>query len=88
MPPPHPFLGLGPVTTNDPGLALLTGKCADIGKFGIPQLRALAAREPYFHDGTARTLEAVVRFYEHRFQFDPPLSDQDRADLVGFLSAL
>jgi cytochrome c peroxidase len=85
---PHPFLGRGPVETNDPGLALVTGRCADIGKFTVPQLRALAAREPYFHDGSARTLEAVVRFYERRFQFSPPLSDQERADLVSFLSAL
>ena len=74
--------------TNDPGLARLTGRCADIGKFTVSQLRALAAREPYFYDGSAKTLEPVVRFYEHRFQFNPPLSDQDRADLVSFLSAL
>ena len=85
---PHRFLGWGPIETNDPGRALLTGKCADIGRFTVPQLRALAAREPYFHDGSARTLDAVVRFYEHRFQFSPPLSDQERADLVAFLSAL
>ena len=45
----------------------------------MPQLRALAAREPYFHDGSAATLEAVIRFYEQRFQFSPPLSDKDRA---------
>ncbi len=85
---PHPFLGRGPIETNDPGLALFTGRCADIGKFTVPQLRALAAREPYFHDGSAATLEAVIRFYEQRFQFSPPLSDKDRADLVSFLSAL
>ena len=39
----------------------------DIGKFTVPQLRALAAREPYFHDGSARTLGAVVSFYNQRF---------------------
>jgi len=54
----------------------------------VPQLRALVAREPYFHDGSAATLEAVIRFYEQRFQFSPPLSDKDRTDLVSFLSAL
>ena len=32
----------------------------------------------------APTLDAVVRFYEHRFQFSPPLSDQERGDLVAF----
>lgn len=40
-----PFNG-NSVTTNDPGLALITGKCSDIGKFAGPQLRALAARHP------------------------------------------
>ena len=41
-----------------------------IGKFTVPQLRALAAREPYFHDGTARTLEDVVKFYNQRFAIE------------------
>ena len=77
-----------PIDTNDPGLALLTGRCADIGRFTVPQLRALAAREPFFHDGSARTLADVVRFYEHRFRFDPPLDDRERSDLVAFLGAL
>ena len=85
---PHPFRGRGPIDTNDPGLALLTGRCADIGRFTVPQLRALAAREPFFHDGSARTLADVVRFYEHRFRFDPPLDDRERSDLVAFLGAL
>ena len=49
------FQGPGPIVTNDPGLALITGKCVDIGKFTVPQLRALAAREPYFHDGSAKS---------------------------------
>lgn len=85
---PHPFLGRGPVYTNDPGLALLTGKCAHIGGFTVPQLRGLAAREPYFHDGFAKDLNAVVNFYKTRFTFDPPLSPTDQADLVNFMSAL
>ena len=72
--------------TNDPGMALLTGKCADIGKFTLPQLRALAAREPYFHDGSARTLKAVVDVYNQRFNVG--LTAQDEEDLVSFLAAL
>src|SRR5439155_11628578 len=41
--------------TTDPGRALISGKCADIGKFKGPILRDLAARAPYFHNGSAAT---------------------------------
>ena len=80
------FQGRGPIVTNDPGLALITGKCADIGKFTVPQLRALAAREPYFHDGSARTLAAVVTFYDQRFSIG--LTEAEQQDLVNFLASL
>jgi cytochrome c peroxidase len=53
--------------TSDPGRALLTGKWKDIGKFKGPVLRGLAARAPYFHNGMAADLEAVVDFYDTRF---------------------
>ena len=39
---------------TDPGRALITGQCADIGKLKGPILRGLAARAPYFHNGSAR----------------------------------
>ena len=42
---------------------MITGKWADIGRFKGPILRALAARAPYFHNGSAATLEEVVEFY-------------------------
>lgn len=80
------FAGYGPIVTNDPGLALITGKCADIGKFTVPQLRALAAREPYFHDGSARTLAEVVQFYDRRFTMG--LTAEEQRDLASFLAAL
>jgi cytochrome c peroxidase len=83
---PHAFLGLGPIVTNDPGRALVTGKCADIGKFTIPQLRGLASREPYFHDGTAKTLADVVDFYDRRFKIG--FSATEKEDLVNFLASL
>jgi hypothetical protein len=74
------------VRTNDPGLALITGKCADIGKVTVSTLRGLAARAPYFHDGSAATLMDVVNFYDRRFSIG--LSAQDKIDLVNFLNAL
>ena len=83
--PDNPFLGRS-FETNDPGLALISGKCADAGKVTVPQLRALAARAPYFHDGSARTLLDVVDFYARRFSIR--LTDQDKRDLASFLGAL
>jgi cytochrome c peroxidase len=65
---------------------LLTGKCADIGKTKGPILRGLAARAPYFHNGSAATLADVVAFYDQRFNLN--LTDQQKADLVAFLQTL
>jgi hypothetical protein len=74
------------VQTTDPGRAMVTGKWADIGKFKGPILRALAARAPYFHNGSAATLSDVVDFYNTRFNLG--LSRREKADLIAFLSAL
>lgn len=74
------------ITTNDPGQALITGKCADIGKLSVAPLRGLAAHAPYFSDGSAKTLDDVVGFYDKRFSIH--FTAQERADLVAFLSAL
>jgi hypothetical protein len=74
------------VQTTDPGLAMLTGKWADIGKFKGPILRGVAAHPPYFHNGSAATLHDVVDFYDSRFHIH--MSAQQKSDLVAFLSAL
>jgi hypothetical protein len=72
--------------TTDPGRALITGKWADIGKFKGPVLRGLAARPPYFHDGSGTDLETVIDFYNTRFNIG--FTDREKADLVAFLRAL
>jgi len=72
--------------TTDPGRALITGKWGDIGKFKGPTLRALAARAPYFHNGSAATLDEVIDFYESRFGL--ALTQEERSDLLAFLRAL
>jgi len=74
------------VQTTDPGRAMVTGKFADIGKFKGPILRGLAARAPYFHNGSAQTLEQVVTFYDVRFNIG--FTAQEKADLVAFLNSL
>jgi cytochrome c peroxidase len=72
--------------TQDLGRAMITGKCSDIGKFKGPVLRGLAARAPYFHDGSAATLLGVVEFYNNRFNLN--LTDRQKSDLVAFLRTL
>lgn len=74
------------VQTTDPGRAMVTGRWRDVGKFKGPVLRALAARAPYFHDGSAATLTDLLEFYDKRFRLQ--LSDREKADLLAFLQAL
>lgn len=74
------------VTTTDLGQALIDGRFDHIGKIKGPILRGLSARAPYFHNGSARTLLDVVRFYEKRF--DVVFTPGEESDLVAFLSAL
>ncbi len=71
---------------SDPGRAMITGLCADVGRIKGPILRGLAARAPYFHNGSAPTLASVVAFYNQRFQMG--LSAQQMSDLVAFLRSL
>ncbi len=74
------------VQTTDPGRALITGKWKDVARFKGPILRDLAARAPYFHNGSAATLADVVVFYNTRFNIG--LTPSEQADLVTFLKVL
>ncbi len=74
------------VQTTDPGLAMVTGQWSDIARFKAPVLRGLAARAPYFHNGSAKTLNEVVDFYEKRFNLN--LSGDKKNDLAAFLATL
>ncbi len=83
--PPHAFLGRE-IYTQDPGRALISGKCDDIGAIVIQQFRGLSARAPYFSNGSASTLRELVDFYDRRYNIQ--YTEQDKADLVNFLSVL
>jgi cytochrome c peroxidase len=74
------------VQTTDPGRALITGKWKDIGRFKGPILRGLAARAPYFHNGSAKDFQAVIDFYDQRFGIG--FTDEEKADLIAFLRTL
>ncbi len=72
--------------TTDPGRALVTGLWADVGKVKGPVLRSLAPRAPYFHNGSAATLDDVIRFYDQRFNIG--FTPREKADLIAFLKSL
>ena len=77
----------GSVTySQDPGRALISGKCADIGAIVVQQFRGLSARAPYFASGTAKDLESVVNYYDQRFGIR--YTDQEKRDLANFLRVL
>lgn len=83
--PQHMFLGRV-IYTNDPGRALITGRCDDIGAIVVPQLRGLKSRAPYFSNGSAADLREVVDFYDRRWNLR--FSQHDKEDLVNFLGLL
>lgn len=74
------------IKTTDPGRALITGKWKHMNVFKGPILRGLAARAPYFHNGSAASLLDVINFYDERFQLN--LTDDQKNDLVAFLRSL
>jgi hypothetical protein len=56
------------------------------GKYRTTPLRGLLQHAPYFHDGSAKDLMAVVNHYDQ--QFGLHLTDAQKRDLVEFLKTL
>jgi hypothetical protein len=56
------------------------------GMYRTTPLRALWQHAPYFHDGSAPTLRAVVNHYNRHFRLN--LTAEQRADLIEFLKSL
>lgn len=91
-------LGVGFDKPNpDPGRYAVTNAEEDKGRFKTPTLREITYTAPYMHDGSARTLEEVIDFYNRggtkNPQLDPEvkplnLTAQEKADLVAFLKSL
>ncbi|MEO8308909.1 MAG: hypothetical protein ABI616_12805 [Pseudomonadota bacterium] len=82
---PHPFLGRV-IYTQDPGRALITGRCNDVGTIVMQQMRGLASRAPYFSNGSASTLRDLVDYYDRRYTIG--YTSEEKDDLVNFLSVL
>ncbi len=91
------------------GLASFDNPQADMGRYAIkpirilkgafkaPTVREIAHTAPYFHDGSAATLEDVVEHYAQggasKSNLSPNikklnLNDKEKADLVAFMKAL
>ncbi len=88
---------VGEAPQSDLGRYEVTADPADLWRIKTPSLRNVALTAPYMHDGSLRTLEAVVRFYDrggHRHPgLDPlirplGLSDGEARALVAFLRGL
>ena len=74
------------IETSEPGYALTTGRCADVGKITLQSMRGLAARAPYFVNGSAADLRAVIDYYDRRYHIG--YTEQEKQDLVNLLSVL
>lgn len=55
--------GTGAYPAGGTGIYELTGIPSDMGKFRAPTLRNVAVTAPYFHDGSAATLDDVIDHY-------------------------
>lgn len=78
----------------DLGRFVVTGEEKDRGAFKTPTMRNAAASGPYMHDGSQKTLEEVIDWYDKGGHPNPWLSDKmkklnlsvsEKADLVAFM---
>ena len=74
-------------TPADRGRFNVTGDPRDMYMFKVPSLRNVALTAPYFHDGSAATLEEAVRTIG-KYQLRRPLSEQHVELIVAFLKTL
>lgn len=92
--------------SNDPGASFNNPDpfiiAGGMGSFKVPSLRNIKNGAPYFHDGSAKTLEEVVSHYSKLFAdptfrdnfalplgFDPrPLTAQEQRDIVAYMKIL
>jgi hypothetical protein len=68
------------------GMEAVAAERSATGKYRTTPLRALAQHPPYFHDGSAMTLAAVVDHYDAELTL--ALDAGQKADLVEYLKSL
>jgi cytochrome c peroxidase len=74
-------------TENDHGRRAVTGNPADDMVFKVPGLRNVAQTGPYFHNGSARTLDQAIRMMAYH-QLGVDLSAGEISDLEAWLGSL
>jgi len=72
---------------KDTGLKSVTGKDEDDHVFRVQSWRNVAMTAPYFHDGSAKTLDDAVKIMA-KVQLGTDLSKGDISDIVAFLETL
>ena len=77
----------GGVTKVDYGRFNVTGGEEDRFSFKVPSLRNIELTAPYFHDGSAKSLEDAVKVMGKN-QLGEPLSTEEVALIVKFLKTL
>lgn len=92
------FRDIGLPPTGDRGRGRVKPQIESLAfAFKTPTLRGVADRPPYMHDGSVRSLEAVVEHYDRgglrRPSLSPDmfplgLSAQEKSDLVAFMRTL
>ncbi len=75
------------LTERDYGRMLVTGREQDAHVFRVPSLRNVEITAPYFHDGSAATLDDAVR-HMARVQLAVALTDDEVRLIVVFLRSL
>lgn len=81
------FAKRGEPTEADLGRYRITGEESDRNVFKVPSLRNVAVTAPYFHDGSARTLDDAVDVM-FTYQLGRIPSAEDRRAIVSFLNTL
>ncbi len=91
------------IKETDKGYYNVSHDIKDIGKFRTPNLRNVALRSRYMHDGRFKSLEEVINFYDHNVNrvpnIDPimtkagkedglNLKDFEKQQLIAFLNTL
>jgi cytochrome c peroxidase len=83
----NPFTDSGVVQKEDLGRYNITGKAEDRYTFKVPGLRNVEKTAPYFHDGSAATLEDAVQAMAH-YQLGTELGNDEIGKIVLFLKSL
>lgn len=81
------FADRGHLTRADYGRFNVTGREEDRYRFKVPTLRNVTRTAPYFHDGSATTIEDAVEVMA-QYQLGRPVRDSEVALLVAFLDSL